>query len=146
MGNGVIYFSLESQIDPFATPSQVFAALYRAFEQAPQQILWKCAKGREPPLSASNGRHSSLYCVRISFFFSSFFFLFLRGLNAKRSLSHKGHGERTLGPRGTTGRTREVLDNRVDVDWTRTTKRISSAYFDFCFLLSNAITKKLYKT
>lgn len=46
-GNGVIYFSLGSQIDPSTIPSQVFAALYRAFEQVPQQILWKCAKGRE---------------------------------------------------------------------------------------------------
>ncbi|EZA57272.1 UDP-glucuronosyltransferase 2B31 [Ooceraea biroi] len=48
--NGVIYFSLGSQIDPSTIPSQVFAALYRAFEQVPQQILWKCAEGRMPPL------------------------------------------------------------------------------------------------
>ncbi|XP_025987669.2 UDP-glucosyltransferase 2 [Solenopsis invicta] len=48
--SGVIYFSLGSQIDTSTIPSQVFAALYRAFEQVPQQILWTCAKERMPPL------------------------------------------------------------------------------------------------
>ncbi|KAL0125380.1 hypothetical protein PUN28_004489 [Cardiocondyla obscurior] len=48
--NGVIYFSLGSQIDMSTIPDQVFAALYRAFEQVPQQILWTCAKGRMPSL------------------------------------------------------------------------------------------------
>ncbi|XP_011690798.1 PREDICTED: UDP-glucuronosyltransferase 2C1-like [Wasmannia auropunctata] len=48
--NGVIYFSLGSQIDTSTIPNQVFAALYRAFEQVPQQILWTCAKERMPPL------------------------------------------------------------------------------------------------
>ncbi|KAG7212909.1 hypothetical protein KM043_002259 [Ampulex compressa] len=47
---GVIYFSLGSQIDPSTIPSQVFAALYRAFEQVPQQILWKCSEEKMPPL------------------------------------------------------------------------------------------------
>ncbi|XP_071565134.1 UDP-glucosyltransferase 2 [Temnothorax nylanderi] len=48
--NGVIYFSLGSQIDTSTIPNQVFAALYRAFEQVPQQILWTCTKERMPPL------------------------------------------------------------------------------------------------
>ncbi|XP_025161174.1 UDP-glucuronosyltransferase-like [Harpegnathos saltator] len=46
--NGVIYFSLGSLMDPSTMPKQVFAALYRAFEQVPQQILWKCAERSMP--------------------------------------------------------------------------------------------------
>ncbi|OAD54384.1 UDP-glucuronosyltransferase 2C1 [Eufriesea mexicana] len=48
--NGVIYFSLGSQIDPSTMPKQALAAFYRAFEQVPQQILWKCSGGKMPTL------------------------------------------------------------------------------------------------
>ncbi|XP_043250239.1 UDP-glucosyltransferase 2-like [Colletes gigas] len=48
--DGVIYFSLGSQIDMSTMPRQVFAAFYRAFEQVPQQILWKCSRGKMPTL------------------------------------------------------------------------------------------------
>lgn len=62
-GSGALFTLVwGSQIDPSTMPRQVFAALYRAFEQVPQQILWKCAKGENASaaeretLSASNGR------------------------------------------------------------------------------------------
>ncbi|XP_020718418.1 UDP-glycosyltransferase UGT5 isoform X1 [Bombus terrestris] len=48
--NGVIYFSLGSQIDSSTMSEQALAAFYRAFEQVPQQILWKCTGGKMPTL------------------------------------------------------------------------------------------------
>jgi hypothetical protein len=85
--DGVIYFSLGSQINPSTIPSQVFAALYRAFEQVPQQILWKCIEGRMPPLPGN------VKCIewapQLSVLCTYYSFCFRAGLNAERSLSAK---------------------------------------------------------
>lgn len=48
--DGVVYFSLGSQVDSSTISEQVFAAFYRAFEQIPQQILWKCSTEKMPTL------------------------------------------------------------------------------------------------
>ncbi|KAK1135223.1 hypothetical protein K0M31_007994 [Melipona bicolor] len=48
--NGVIYFSLGSQIDSSTMAAQALAGFYRAFEQVPQQILWKCSAEKMPTL------------------------------------------------------------------------------------------------
>ncbi|KZC14187.1 UDP-glucuronosyltransferase 2C1 [Dufourea novaeangliae] len=48
--DGVIYFSLGSQLDGTTMPEQVLVAFYRAFEQLPQQILWKCTEEKMPTL------------------------------------------------------------------------------------------------
>lgn len=103
-------------------PSQVFATLYRAFEQVPQQILWKCAKGENTPAPAGNVKciercaTTPPHCVRIAFFLSSFFFVFRRaGLNVERSLYAKvteGGSPSQCTSRASRG---EILDNGVDV-------------------------------
>ncbi|KOC61875.1 Ecdysteroid UDP-glucosyltransferase [Habropoda laboriosa] len=49
--DGVIYFSLGSQINSSTMSNQVFAAFYKAFEQVPQQILWKCSEEKMPRLA-----------------------------------------------------------------------------------------------
>jgi len=80
--DGVIYFSLGSQIDPSTIPSQVFAALYRAFEQVPQQILWNCVEGRIPPLPRN------VKCIewapQLSILCTYYPFCFRAGLNAPK--------------------------------------------------------------
>lgn len=48
--NGVIYFCLGSQIDSSTMAAQALAGFYRAFEQVPQQILWKCSAEKMPTL------------------------------------------------------------------------------------------------
>ncbi|XP_076655686.1 UDP-glucosyltransferase 2 [Halictus rubicundus] len=48
--DGVIYFSLGSQLNPSTMSEQAVAAFYKAFEQLPQQILWKCTKEKMPKL------------------------------------------------------------------------------------------------
>ncbi|XP_076296635.1 UDP-glucosyltransferase 2 [Lasioglossum baleicum] len=48
--DGVIYFSLGSQLNSSTMSEQAFAAFYKAFEQLPQQILWKCTKEKMPKL------------------------------------------------------------------------------------------------
>lgn len=71
--NGVIYFSLGSQIDPSTMPEQALAAFYRAFEQVPQQILWKCSGGKMPTLPKNVkciewAPQLSILCTYIFFF------------------------------------------------------------------------------
>nr|XP_033326628.1 UDP-glucuronosyltransferase 2C1-like [Megalopta genalis]XP_033326629.1 UDP-glucuronosyltransferase 2C1-like [Megalopta genalis] len=48
--DGVIYFSLGSQLNSSTMSEQAVAAFYKAFEQLPQQILWKCSKEKMPKL------------------------------------------------------------------------------------------------
>ncbi|XP_076672154.1 UDP-glucosyltransferase 2 [Andrena cerasifolii] len=48
--HGVVYFSLGSQVDPSTMRNETLATFYKAFEQLPQQILWKCPEQRMPKL------------------------------------------------------------------------------------------------
>ncbi|XP_031834401.2 UDP-glycosyltransferase UGT5 [Nomia melanderi] len=48
--DGVVYFSLGSLLNSTTMPARVLAAFYKAFEQLPQQILWKCSKEKMPTL------------------------------------------------------------------------------------------------
>ena len=48
--NGVIYFSLGSQINMSTLPNEVLMSFYEAFERVPQRILWKCIESNMPRL------------------------------------------------------------------------------------------------
>lgn len=48
--NGVIYFSLGSQINMSTMPNEVLMSFYEAFERIPQRILWKCTENNMPRL------------------------------------------------------------------------------------------------
>ncbi|XP_078037069.1 UDP-glucosyltransferase 2 [Augochlora pura] len=51
--NGVIYFSLGSQLNTSTMSERALDAFYKAFERLPQQILWKC-NAKEMPAMPGN--------------------------------------------------------------------------------------------
>lgn len=93
-------------------PKQVFAALYRAFEQVPQQILWKCAERRMPSPLPRNVKcvgwmpQLSVLCKY------RFFFLFPREIKrrGREKLIREGHEKNALRVRAE----EELLDKRSE--------------------------------
>lgn len=77
-------------------PKQVFAALYRAFEQVPQQILWYCAERRMPfPLPRNVKCVEWIPQLSVLCKYRSFFSFLRAGLNVERSLFAKVAGRTT---------------------------------------------------
>lgn len=96
--NGVIYFSLGSQINMSTLPNEVLMSFYEAFERVPQRILWKCIESNMPrlPKKVKCIEWAPQLSILCTYIYIYLFFLCVCGvsLTARRILFHEKKEER----------------------------------------------------